>query len=86
MTAEDRSKSDISLDESDDEVVMEEKASSPGTPEEFSSSLFPKRSATMDMVEHLWKDFSVKDYTTVDDDTLEAPEKTVKMPKEKVCA
>ncbi|XP_028398892.1 protein FAM161B-like [Dendronephthya gigantea] len=84
-SVEDRDESDESFDESEDEVVMEEKASSPSTPEEFSSSLFPKRSATMDMVEHLWKDFSVQDYTAVDDDTLEtAPAgETEKMAKEK---
>jgi hypothetical protein len=72
-----------SSDESDsvDEADEKENAS---TPEEFSSSLFPKRSAAIDMVEHLWKDFSVQDYTAVDDETLEPEQIQHRMPKEKV--
>ena len=78
---EDRSRE--SSDESvvEDEVEEKEAAS---TPEEFSSSLFPKRSAAIDMVEHLWKDFSVQDYTAFDNETLEAEQTEQKMPKEKV--
>lgn len=36
------------------------------------------------MVEHLWKDFSVQDYTAVADETLEAEQTTQKITQEKV--
>ena len=68
-------------DESEVEVEQEEVISSP---EEFSSSLFPRRSAAIDMVEHLWKDFSVQDYTAVENETLEHEQPGHKVPEEKV--
>jgi hypothetical protein len=69
---------------SDESEVEADEKEATSTPEEFSSSLFPKRSATIDMVEHLWKDFSVQDYTAVNNETLEAEQILQKMPKEKV--
>ena len=53
----------------------------PKSPDEFSSSLFPKRSTAIDMVEDMWKDFSVRDYTTTNDETFEPHES--ERPKEK---
>ena len=71
-----------SSEHSDESEVEEEEATR--SPEEFSSSLFPKRSAAIDMVEHLWKDFSVQDYAAVPNETLEHEQAVLKMPKEKV--
>ena len=68
--------------EHSDESEVEEEATR--SPEEFSSSLFPKRSAAIDMVEHLWKDFSVQDYAAIPNETLEHEQAVLKMPKEKV--
>ena len=70
-------------DESEVEVEVEQEEVI-SSPEEFSSSLFPRRSAAIDMVEHLWKDFSVQDYTTVENETLEHEQPGHKVPKEKV--
>ena len=75
---------DRSGESSEESEVEAEEKEAASTPEEFSSSLFPKRSAAIDMVEHLWKDFSVQDYTAVDDETLEVEQAGHKMPKEKV--
>ena len=75
---------DRSGESSEESEVEAEEKEAASTPEEFSSSLFPKRSAAIDMVEHLWKDFSVQDYTAVDDETLEMEQAGHKMPKEKV--